>query len=77
MSPIQEKHEYAVDIQQAEQVSDAEALRTTNTVDYERGHLLVSLGDPDQGKSEDERKLIDKKLMWKVDLHIVPWLSLL
>jgi hypothetical protein len=77
MSPIQEKHEYAVDIQQAEQVSDAEALRTTNTVDYERGQLLVSLGDPDQGKSEDERKLIDKKLMWKVDLHIVPWLSLL
>lgn len=77
MSPTQEKQEYGFGVQQAELVSDTEAPKTINIVDYERGQLLASLGDPDQGKSEEERKHIDKRLMWKVDLRIVPWLSLL
>jgi hypothetical protein len=76
MSPTQEKQEYGFGVLQVEQESEAEAVKI-NIVDYERGQLLASLGDPDQGKSEEERKLIDKKLMWKVDLRIVPWLSLL
>jgi hypothetical protein len=48
-----------------------------SAVEIERSQLLANLPDPDAGKSEEERKAIDKKLMWKVDLWLVPWLSLL
>ncbi|KFA52290.1 hypothetical protein S40293_00650 [Stachybotrys chartarum IBT 40293] len=43
----------------------------------ERAQLLADLPDPDEGKTEEERKAIDKKLMLKVDLWLIPWLSLL
>ncbi|KAG9252494.1 major facilitator superfamily domain-containing protein [Emericellopsis atlantica] len=43
----------------------------------ERAELLASLPDPDAGLSDEERLAIDKKLMWKVDLWLIPWLSLL
>ncbi|CAN6636524.1 high-affinity nicotinic acid transporter [Trichomonascus vanleenenianus] len=33
--------------------------------------------DPDAGKSEEEKAEIDRKLLWKLDLHLIPWLSLL
>ncbi|CAM1508748.1 Fc.00g055960.m01.CDS01 [Cosmosporella sp. VM-42] len=46
-------------------------------IDAERAQLLANLPDPDAGKSEEERRAIDKKLMWKVDLALIPWLSLL
>jgi len=62
-------------------------------IEYERAQLLANLPDPDEGKSEEERRAIvssptllgsfslyppqDKKLMWKVDLWLIPWLSLL
>ncbi|KAF4470265.1 allantoate permease [Fusarium albosuccineum] len=46
-------------------------------VDAERAELLANLPDPDAGKSEEERKEIDRKLMWRVDLWLIPWLSLL
>ncbi|CAN6632744.1 high-affinity nicotinic acid transporter [Trichomonascus vanleenenianus] len=33
--------------------------------------------DPDAGKSEEEKAAVDRKLLWKLDLHLIPWLSLL
>ncbi|CAN6671502.1 high-affinity nicotinic acid transporter [Trichomonascus vanleenenianus] len=33
--------------------------------------------DPDAGKSEEEKAAIDRKLLWKLDLRLVPWLTLL
>ncbi|CRG91219.1 putative transporter C1002,16c [Talaromyces islandicus] len=33
--------------------------------------------DPDQGLSDEERAAIDRKLLWKLDLRLIPWLSLL
>ncbi|KAI9711400.1 MAG: hypothetical protein M1828_001916 [Chrysothrix sp. TS-e1954] len=35
------------------------------------------LYDPDAGKSDEERAAIDKKLLRKLDAHLVPWLTLL
>ncbi|WDK10202.1 major facilitator superfamily transporter [Colletotrichum graminicola] len=43
----------------------------------EQAQALADLPDPDAGKTLEERAAIDKKLMWKVDLWLVPWLSLL
>ena len=33
--------------------------------------------DPDFGKSPEERAKIDRALLWKIDLLIVPWMCLL
>ena len=33
--------------------------------------------DPDEHLSEEERKKIDKKLLWKLDRTLIPWLCLL
>ncbi|KZF26760.1 retrograde regulation protein 2 [Xylona heveae TC161] len=33
--------------------------------------------DPDAGLSEEERKRIDRKLLWKLDIRLIPWLCLL
>ncbi|BCR84500.1 uncharacterized protein ACHE_11902S [Aspergillus chevalieri] len=33
--------------------------------------------DPDEGVSEEERAKRDRKLLWKLDLRLVPWLCLL
>jgi hypothetical protein len=71
MYPINEKRDLEGTAQQGE------TALTTNNVDFERDALLASLPDPDEGKSEEEKKAIDKKLMWKVDLWLVPWLSVL
>ncbi|KAJ5925461.1 hypothetical protein N7454_008100 [Penicillium verhagenii] len=38
---------------------------------------LAGLEDPDEGLSDEERAAIDRKLLWKLDLHLIPWLSLL
>ncbi|PGH19645.1 hypothetical protein AJ80_03800 [Polytolypa hystricis UAMH7299] len=38
---------------------------------------LEALEDPDAGLSEEERAENDRKLMRKLDLHLIPWLSLL
>ncbi|KAF4978625.1 hypothetical protein FZEAL_5028 [Fusarium zealandicum] len=46
-------------------------------IEAERAQLLANLPDPDAGKSEEERRAIDKKLVRKVDLALIPWLSLL
>ncbi|KAF4766245.1 hypothetical protein HAV15_011032 [Penicillium sp. str.  len=33
--------------------------------------------DPDAGLSDEERAEIDRKLLWQLDIRLVPWLSLL
>lgn len=33
--------------------------------------------DPDAGKSPEERAAIERKLLWKIDLLIIPWMCLL
>lgn len=38
---------------------------------------LSDLPDPDEGKTAEEREQIDKKLLLKVDLCLVPWLAIL
>lgn len=76
MSPTTEKHDLEAVTQQTEAMSTQEELKASN-IDFERGQLLAGLPDPDEGKSDEEKKAIDKKLMWKVDLWLVPWLSIL
>ncbi|EPS29526.1 hypothetical protein PDE_04476 [Penicillium oxalicum 114-2] len=38
---------------------------------------LAEFEDPDAGLSEEEKAAIDRRLLWKLDLRLVPWLSLL
>ncbi|KAE8355470.1 major facilitator superfamily domain-containing protein [Aspergillus coremiiformis] len=38
---------------------------------------LQTLDDPDDGESEEEKAKIDRQLLWKLDMHLIPWLSLL
>ncbi|KAH8736147.1 major facilitator superfamily domain-containing protein [Ilyonectria robusta] len=46
-------------------------------IHHERAQMLADLRDPDEGKSDEERASIDRKLLWRVDLYLIPWLSLL
>ncbi|ORY59712.1 major facilitator superfamily transporter [Pseudomassariella vexata] len=55
-------------------ISDEESKRPLST-DVEK--LLASLPDPDVGKSQEEKTAIDRKLVRKLDIQLVPWLSLL
>ena len=64
-------------IEQVETASYQDHLKASNVVEYERSQLLADLPDPDHAATEEEKKAIDKKLMWKVDLALVPWLSFL
>ncbi|MCJ1296324.1 hypothetical protein MMC34_007890 [Xylographa carneopallida] len=61
---------------------DADSGRTPS--DNEKGTALgpkASYGDlpadPDAGRSEAEKLQIDKRLKWKLDLKLIPWLCLL
>merc|ERR1712230_209402 len=54
--------------------SDLDAEKAHATEHAER---LSELADPDAGKSPEERAAIDRKLMRKVDLWLIPWLCLL
>lgn len=38
---------------------------------------VPDIADPDAVKSDEERAAIDKKLLRKLDLHLIPWLTLL
>ncbi|PIA91014.1 putative transporter [Cercospora beticola] len=38
---------------------------------------LQDISDPDAGKSDEERAEIDKKLLRKLDMKLIPWLTLL
>ncbi|KAF2015710.1 MFS nicotinic acid transporter-like protein Tna1 [Aaosphaeria arxii CBS 175.79] len=38
---------------------------------------LEDMPDPDAGLSSEERAAIDRKLLWRLDLKLIPWLSFL
>ncbi|KAF2034645.1 MFS general substrate transporter [Setomelanomma holmii] len=40
-------------------------------------HTIENLPDPDEGLSDEERAAHDRKLLWKLDCKLVPWLSFL
>lgn len=44
---------------------------------HSRTEDLHDLPDPDQDKTAEERKKIDRALLWKVDRGLIPWLCLL
>jgi hypothetical protein len=68
-------------------------------INIERSESLQLIPDPDEGKTDEERRIVvrpplppineqkgetltlfgiqDRKLMWKVDLWLIPWLCLL
>jgi hypothetical protein len=37
----------------------------------------VDVPDPDAGLSDEERAKIDRALLWKLDIRLIPWLCLL
>ncbi|KPI45795.1 putative transporter [Cyphellophora attinorum] len=39
--------------------------------------LNEEVPDPDAGLSEEERKKLDRALLWKLDVRLIPWLCLL
>lgn len=38
-------------------------------------HEDINVHDPDEGLSPEERAAIDKKLVRKLDLQLIPWVS--
>ncbi|KAL2815642.1 major facilitator superfamily domain-containing protein [Aspergillus cavernicola] len=56
------------------QTSDLEKVASSHNHHKSR---LAQFEDPDEGLSEEERAEIDRALLWKLDLKLVPWLSLL
>ncbi|KPI38095.1 putative transporter [Cyphellophora attinorum] len=68
---------HKVDVYQDSGVAEEKLGVKQTDANQERNELLASLGDPDEGLSEEERKKLDRTLMWKVDLWLIPWLSLL
>lgn len=38
---------------------------------------MDDMPDPDAGLSDEERAAIDRKLLWRLDLKLIPWLSFL
>ncbi|KAK7978202.1 major facilitator superfamily domain-containing protein [Apiospora saccharicola] len=73
-SLVNEKKDHGLDLEAA---SLSESKPVTNALHVERAQLLANLPDPDADKTPEERAVIDRKLMWKVDLALIPWLSLL
>ncbi|KAK8134589.1 major facilitator superfamily domain-containing protein [Apiospora sp. TS-2023a] len=73
-SLVNEKKNHGLDLEAA---SLSESKPVTNALHVERAQLLANLPDPDADKTPEERAVIDRKLMWKVDLALIPWLSLL
>ncbi|KAL4916059.1 major facilitator superfamily domain-containing protein [Aspergillus aurantiobrunneus] len=51
-------------------------LEEASSPDHQKSRL-AQFEDPDEGLSEEERARIDRALLWKLDLRLVPWLSLL
>ncbi|KAF6809212.1 MFS transporter [Colletotrichum plurivorum] len=68
-----EEHYNKRDVELNERSSDEKP----QDAQLEQARQLADLPDPDAGKTPEERAEIDRKLMWKVDLWLVPWLSLL
>lgn len=58
-------------------LSDNDTEKATELQQNYVGTLRDLPPDPDAHLSESERALIDRKLVWKLDLVMIPWLSLL
>lgn len=50
---------------------------SSNQGNANRGLTLQDLPDPDHGKTDEEKRKLDRALVWKVDKWLIPWLSLL
>ncbi|KAJ5427289.1 Major facilitator superfamily domain general substrate transporter [Penicillium sp. CMV-2018d] len=48
-----------------------------NILDSKDPLAAAGFEDPDAGLSDEERAVIDRKLLWQLDMRLVPWLSLL
>lgn len=48
-----------------------------NILDSKDPLAAAGFEDPDAGLSDEERAAIDRKLLWQLDIRLVPWLSLL
>ncbi|OCK80432.1 retrograde regulation protein 2 [Lepidopterella palustris CBS 459.81] len=49
-------------------------------IPYEQGEIASAvndLADPDAGLTEEERAVQDRRLLWKLDLKLIPWLCFL
>lgn len=57
--------------------SNGENEKTIGTTVQDEHRGLNEIPDPDAGLSDEERKKIDRKLLWKLDLKLIPWLSFL
>lgn len=56
-------------------------VRTGSTSDEEKVVASAPIhsdlpADPDAHLSDAERKSIDRKLVWKLDLYLIPWVRL-
>lgn len=57
--------------------SDDEKKLGVEPGEYEPAANDGFLPDPDAGLSDEERAAIDRKLLWKLDLKLIPWLCFL
>jgi sugar phosphate permease len=48
-----------------------------NVLKDEPIHGTGHIEDPDAGLSDEERAVIERRLLWKLDLTLMPWLCLL
>ncbi|EAW08535.1 putative MFS transporter [Aspergillus clavatus NRRL 1] len=62
-------------VEQVSRISDEE--KGSGLDDFARKSKLALFEDPDEGLSDEERAKIDRALLWKLDLKLIPWLSLL
>ncbi|CAK7274821.1 hypothetical protein SEPCBS119000_006368 [Sporothrix epigloea] len=58
-------------------MSDNEKIYAGTLGAVDNSNMLVAISDPDAHLSEDERKVIDRKLVLRLDIILIPWLSLL
>lgn len=57
--------------------SDVESSGISSPSNELAQHEHDNLPDPDVGKTDEERAALDRALVWKIDLWLIPWLSLL
>ncbi|KAE8151627.1 putative MFS transporter [Aspergillus avenaceus] len=62
-------------LEELQKTTDVEKRSTSH--EYPAKSNLELFEDPDEGLSEEEKAKIDRALLWKLDLRLIPWLSLL
>ncbi|EOO02302.1 putative major facilitator superfamily transporter protein [Phaeoacremonium minimum UCRPA7] len=58
-------------------MSDNDTEKATEVRDTNAGTMLDLPPDPDAGLSDAEKAAIDRKLLWRLDLILIPWLCIL